>query len=66
MGEWAVRGVSRLLQRENAAVLGRVRLPLWVNLEVLLHLLVANEHLIVAPVRRGHLRPGHDLRNQHL
>ena len=60
VSEWAAWLVC-LFEDEVAFVRGGVGLPLGVNLEVFLHALMADVHVLVAPERRGHLRLSDDL-----
>ena len=58
-------GVGGLLNSvsENTEF-GGVGLPLWSELEVVFHSLMAEEHVIVAPERGNHSGGGHELANE--
>ena len=56
LGEGAIRLACCFLQVEEAGVLGGVGLPLWAQLQVVVHALVADIEVFVAPVGGGERR----------
>ena len=61
VGEGAVGSGFLLLEGEDTAVFGGVGFPLGPQFEVVVHALVTDVQVFVAPVRRSQLRARYDL-----